>query len=101
MKKTTLLGKEYPYDKAAGMLKAIAHPARLCILAFLKGGEKNVSEIQAAMDAKQSITSQQLMAMAGKGILRRRKKANMVYYSIGKKDVFKVLACIKDCCGKE
>ncbi len=97
MKKTAQANK-YPYEKAAGMLKAIAHPVRLGILTFLKDGEKNVTEIQEAMDAKQSITSQQLMAMAGKGVLRRRKKANKVYYSIGKRDVLKILTCMKDCC---
>jgi len=99
MKKTGTEDR-YPYEKAAGMLKVIAHPVRLNILTLLKDGERNVTEIQTAMCAKQSITSQQLKAMADKGILRRRKKANMVYYSITKKEVFKILGCMERCCGK-
>jgi len=73
---------------------------RIHVVSLLEGGRKNVREIQAALGLKQSITSQHLSAMANKGILKREKEANQVFYSIRKREVLKLLACIKGCCGK-
>jgi len=89
---------KYPFEEAAKMLKVVAHPIRLSIIAFLKGGRKNVTEVQEATGCKQSITSQHLSAMAEKGILGRDKIANEVFYYIRKKEVLKLLSCIKGCC---
>ncbi len=93
--------KKYPFEEAAGMLKVVAHPVRLCIIAILEGkGSMNVRDIQNALGLKQSITSQHLTQMAGKRILGREKSANEVFYSIKKKEVLKLLSCIKGCCKK-
>ncbi|MBU1084496.1 MAG: metalloregulator ArsR/SmtB family transcription factor [Candidatus Omnitrophica bacterium] len=92
--------KKYPYKEAAGMLKIIAHPVRLNIITLLDRKRMSVNEICAAAGAKQSITSQHLNAMADKGILRREREENRVYYSIKKKEVFNILKCIKGCCNK-
>ena len=82
--------RKYPFDEAAGVLKVVAHPVRLCIIAILEGrGSMNVRDIQNTLGLKQSITSQHLTQMAGKGILRREKNANEVFYSIEKKEVLK------------
>ena len=88
----------YPFEEAAGMLKVIAHPVRINILVLLERGRMNVMEIQHRLGIKQSITSQHLGVMAGKGILKREKEANQAYYSIKKKQVLKLLSCIKGCC---
>ncbi len=93
--------KKYPYEKAAAMLKVVGHPVRLSIIALLEKKKRlKVGEIQKQMDLKQSITSQHLNAMSLKGILAREKEANEVYYSIKKKEVLKLLSCIKGCCEK-
>lgn len=91
--------KKYPFKEAASILKIMAHPVRLSIVAILdKQKRLNVGMIQKLTGLKQSITSQHLNAMAEKGILQRDKEANVVYYSIKKKEVLKLLSCIKGCC---
>ena len=92
--------EKYPYEEAAGILKIVAHPVRLCIIAMLEAGKMNVGDIQQKAQAKQSVTSQHLNAMAEKGILARDRKGNEVYYFIKKKEVLKILSCIKGCCNK-
>ena len=94
------MADKYPFDEAAGILKVVAHPVRIHVVSLLEAGPRNVREIQRALGLKQSITSQHLSAMANRGILKREKKANQVFYSIKKREVLKLLSCIKGCCGK-
>lgn len=91
---------KYPYKEAADILRVISHPVKLCIISLLEKGRMNVGNIQMATGLKQSMTSQHLTAMAAKGILKREKEDNEVYYSIKKKEVLKILSCIKGCCNK-
>ncbi len=87
------------FEKAAGMLKVIAHPVRLDILTLLvDNDEMNVKSIQKAVSSKQATTSQNLSLLSGKGILARRREGNEVYYSIGNKNIINLLSCIKGCC---
>ena len=88
----------FPYEQAAGMLKVVAHPVRLAVIKLLKSSRMNVNHIQSEIGLKQSITSQHLNIMAGKGILRREKEGNEVFYSIKMKEVLKLMACIEGCC---
>ncbi|MBN2191109.1 MAG: helix-turn-helix transcriptional regulator, partial [Candidatus Aureabacteria bacterium] len=50
---------------------------------------------------KQSITSQHLKLLRNGGILNSHKLANHVFYSLYKKELLKLLVCIKNCCGQE
>ena len=81
-------------ENAAEVFKALAHPIRLRIINFLIDGEKCVSDIIKAVGGKQSITSQHLNMMRGRGILSCRRKGAMVYYHIEKRDVITVIRCI-------
>lgn len=82
-------------------LKSIAHPVRLRIVMLL-GCERrlSVSEIQKKIGLTQSMTSQYLAAMKGRGVLVADKRDNKVFYSIKNKDVLKVISCMKPCAGK-
>jgi ArsR family transcriptional regulator len=82
----------------AEVLKAIAHPLRLRIIELLENGEKCVSSIVEKLDAKQSITSQQLNMMKDKGVLACRRDGIKVYYRIANKNVIKVLHCVYNHC---
>ena len=88
----------YPFEQAAGILKMVAHPVRLSVIALLETGRLRVGDIQVAIGAKQSVTSQHLNAMESKGILGRERCGNEVFYYIKKKEVLKILSCIKNCC---
>ncbi|MCF7955282.1 MAG: metalloregulator ArsR/SmtB family transcription factor [Phycisphaerae bacterium] len=87
-------------EHVANVLKAIAHPVRLKIIAQLASGEKCVSEIVDAVEGKQSITSQQLNMMKDKGVLSCRKDGAKVYYKIENTNVLKLLSCINEHCDR-
>jgi DNA-binding transcriptional ArsR family regulator len=89
---------EYPFEQAAAMLKVVAHPVRLSIIVALEKKSLNVGDIQSAIGAKQSMTSQHLNAMEARGMLGRERRSNEVFYYIKKKEVLKILSCIKGCC---
>lgn len=85
------------YKRAAEAMGALAHPDRLKIISILRDREMSVSEIQETLQMKQSITSQNLTHMKGKGILASRREGNVVYYSIKNREVLKIIACIESC----
>jgi DNA-binding transcriptional ArsR family regulator len=82
-------------QKAADILKTVAHPLRLRIIEFLQHEELSVGEIQDLLGVSQSLTSQQLSLMKAKGILKSRKSGNMVYYGIERLEVIQVINCLK------
>lgn len=82
--------------RAAEVLKAVSHPARLRIIEVLEAGERSVTEIQDCLGITQSLTSQHLSNMKVRGVLQSRKNGNMVYYSVKNPDVVKVIRCIRD-----
>lgn len=85
-------------DKMALALKSIAHPDRLGMLMILGCSRSlSVSEIQSKMGLTQSMTSQHLIAMKARGVLKAEKVDNKVFYSIDNKDVLKVISCMKNC----
>lgn len=81
--------------RAAEVLKAVSHPARLRIIELLERGERSVTEIQDHLGITQSLTSQHLCNMKVRGVLKSRKNGNMVYYSVRNPDVVKVIHCIR------
>ena len=95
-RKSELLGWE-KVERAAEILRTVAHPLRLRIIELLQATEMSVSEIQGVLGISQSLTSQQLSLMKAKGILKSKKNGKMVYYCIGKPEVIQVINCLKKC----
>jgi ArsR family transcriptional regulator len=83
---------------AADVLKAMAHPIRLRIVAALEGREMCVGDIVEALGEKQAITSQQLGIMKDKGILICRREGAKMFYRIEDPNVTRVLGCVYDHC---
>jgi DNA-binding transcriptional ArsR family regulator len=75
----------------AEFFKALAHPARIKMLEFLRGGERTVGEIQAFLEIEPSATSQQLAVLRAKGIVATRKEGSNVYYTVRDPLVFHLL----------
>ena len=82
-------------DRAAEVLKTVAHPVRLRIVELLEGGEKSVTEIKELLGVTQPLTSQHLSQMRMRGVLGSRREGSQVYYSIANPDVVKVIHCIR------
>ncbi|MFZ1742558.1 MAG: metalloregulator ArsR/SmtB family transcription factor [Pontixanthobacter sp.] len=73
-------------------LKAIGHPLRLSILQCLRGGERNVSEIEVVTKITQPALSQQLAFLRSAGLVSTRRQAKLVFYATNEK----ILASVVD-----
>lgn len=87
------------HDKAANaceLLKAMANEWRLMILCHLCEGEKTVSELQGLLGLGQSALSQHLAILRRERIVRSRKHAQSVSYSLAGDDATKVMESLHD-----
>ena len=76
----------------ANALKAMANPLRWRIICALGGEELSVSEIMEKIGASHSNTSQHLDMLKSKHIIKSRKDANKVYYSISNDQLLALIA---------
>lgn len=71
------------YTEAAEILKALAHPVRLCIVkGLLEKGSCNVSYMQECLELPQSTVSQHLQKLRSLGILEAGRSGLEVIYSV-------------------
>ena len=82
---------------AAQTLKVLAHPARIQIVEFLENGENNVGNIQNYLGLQQAVTSQHLKTMLEKGLLKKRRQGNFIFYSLNGEILNGIMNCIRDC----
>ncbi len=69
-------------DRAAGLLRALAHPGRLMICCLLREGERGVSEIEDALDIKQPRLSRELAKLREEGLVTTRRVSKAVFYRL-------------------
>ena len=70
-------------EKMAEVLKALAHPVRLCIVSGLaEKGECNVSFMQHCLETPQSTISQHLQKLRAAGVITARRQGLEVYYRL-------------------
>lgn len=81
---------------ACELLKAMANEWRLMILCHLSTGEKTVSELQAMLGLSQSALSQHLAILRREKIVRSRKHAQSVSYSLAGDEATKVMESLHD-----
>jgi DNA-binding transcriptional ArsR family regulator len=87
---------------ACDLLKAMANEWRLMILCQLAEGEKTVSELQNLLGLSQSALSQHLAILRREKIVRSKKHAQSVTYSLSGDEATKVMETLHDVfCGVE
>ncbi|WP_341503056.1 metalloregulator ArsR/SmtB family transcription factor [Gallaecimonas sp. GXIMD4217] len=69
-------------EPAVTLLKAMANERRLFILRHLQNGEQSVGELNEQMRLSQSALSQHLAWLRRDGLVKTRKEAQTVYYSL-------------------
>ena len=85
-------------EKAASMLKAIAHPMRIAILNYLEDGTRlSVTEIHELLKIEQSTTSHHLGILKDKGVLGSQREGKNTYYFLKHDDLSKIVDCIGKC----
>ncbi len=87
-------------ERAANMLKAIAHPMRIAILNYLDDGKQlNVTEIPELLNIEQSTTSHHLGILKDKGVLSSRRIGKHSYYYLKHDNLSNIIECVSKCSG--
>lgn len=86
-------------EKAATMLKAIAHPVRISIVGFLEdGSKKTVTEIHMHLGLEQATASHHLGILKDKGVLSSIREGKNTLYYLRHVNLRTLLHCIGNCC---
>ena len=86
-------------EKAAAMLKAIAHPIRISIVGCLEDGEKRtVTEIHNLLGIEQSTASHHLVILRDRGVLASRREGKNTWYYLKHLDLRTILNSVSSCC---
>ncbi|HOU00940.1 MAG TPA: metalloregulator ArsR/SmtB family transcription factor [Bacteroidales bacterium] len=86
-------------EKAASMLKAIAHPVRISIISYLEDGNmRTVTEIHTHLEVEQAIASHHLVILKDKGVLSSKREGRNIWYFLKHKNLGILLKCIEECC---
>jgi len=83
------------YEKVSEKLKALAHPARLKMVAGLLKDECNVTHIQKVLKLPQSTISQHLRILKNADIIKGRKEGTKICYRVIDAHVRKIVEMIK------
>jgi ArsR family transcriptional regulator, virulence genes transcriptional regulator len=73
--------------EATVFLKALANENRLLILCHLVDGEKSVSELERLLQIRQPTLSQQLARLRAENLVKTRRDAKTIFYSLKSEDV--------------
>lgn len=81
--------------QAAEMLRAMAHPVRLCILrGLMQQGPCNVSKMQSCLGLPQSTVSQHLAKLRAAGLVAGERQTTEIIYRIKSPVVARVMAAL-------
>ncbi len=81
------------YRRQARILKAMANPARLCMIDRLASGECSVGGLTALVGLDQSTVSKHLSVLRHHGIVADRRDGNMVFYRLLTPCVLEFFGC--------
>ena len=81
-------------ERAAALLRSIGSKWRLLILCPLVKGEKSVGELERVIGLSQSALSQHLMVLRRNDLVKPRRAAQMIYYSLNGEEVTAILTTL-------
>lgn len=88
-------------QKASTLLKAMANERRLEILCHLAEAEKSVSTLEGLVGLSQSALSQHLARLRRDKLVKTRRHAQSIIYSIANPDVLVLLSLLQQLSGQE
>lgn len=84
-------------ERAAAMLKVLAHPKRMAIVDLLGREEKlTVTKIYTELEMPQAIASQHLITLKDRGVLTSEKAGTKIYYSLLVPHLTDVIRCLEE-----
>ncbi len=84
-------------DHVAEVLKAVAHPLRLRIVAILCRGEENVTALAGRVGASQAIVSQQLRILRSHGLVAASREGGFARYRLVEQNLRGLVRCMERC----
>jgi DNA-binding transcriptional ArsR family regulator len=84
-------------DHLAEVLKAVAHPLRLRIVAVLCEGEENVTALAEKVEASQAIVSQQLRILRSRGLVAASREGGFATYRLVEQNLRGLVRCMERC----
>jgi DNA-binding transcriptional ArsR family regulator len=84
-------------DHVAEVLKAVAHPLRLRIVAILCQGEEHVSALAEKVGASQAIVSQQLRILRSHGLVAASRAQGFARYRLVEQNLRGLVRCMEKC----
>ena len=85
------MSNDSKFMQKSELLKALAHPTRLCIIKGLMEKESNVTNIQECLDLPQSTVSQHLFKLKVAGIIKGEREGLKISYQIINDDIRKII----------
>lgn len=90
-----------PFEAQAQIFKVLAHPARLAILAILRGGEECVCHMEAYLGLRQAYISQQLAVLRESGLVQDQRNGWNIFYRVTDPRIFEVFDMVQRMTGIE
>ena len=90
-------GDERRAEHAAEVLKAVAHPVRLRIVATLCRGAEHVNALAERLDVPQPIVSQQLRILRGHGLVSAHRANGFAWYRPAEPALRDLVCCMEKC----
>jgi ArsR family transcriptional regulator len=83
--------------RVVDVLKAVAHPVRLRIVAVLREGERNVNGLADLLGTNQAIVSQQLRILRMCGLVEVTREGGFAVYRLAEPHLDDLLRCMESC----
>ncbi len=84
-------------EHIAEVLKAVAHPLRLRIVATLCEGAESVNVLAGRLEAAQPIVSQQLRILRSHGLVSATRENGYAYYRLAEPALRDLVCCMEKC----
>lgn len=88
LKKELLIEEEY--NNLSNLFKMFADPTRLRIFTVLSKGELRVDDLRRVLDMSQSAVSHQLSSLRKLNLVKTRREAQSIYYSLSDDHVMQI-----------
>ncbi|MEQ5774766.1 MULTISPECIES: helix-turn-helix transcriptional regulator [unclassified Thalassospira] len=87
---------EQQAERASGLLKAMSNQSRLMILCQLHTGERSVGELERIIGLSQSALSQHLARLRRDHLVKTRREAQTIFYSLHGDEAIRVITTLYD-----
>ncbi len=95
--KAALPDAEERAEHCSEILKAVAHPLRLRIIAILCGGEEHVNALAEKLGVSQAIVSQQLRILRMRNLVGASRENGFARYRLLEPNLRNLVACVERC----